>query len=192
MRVSISITQSVLVVTDLYAGLVYKKGKFSAIEEKQLHDAIENYRAVSQHMDLIMNKTTYPTVKAKGLTPAQITDLIFAKNDKKDNDFWSEISKASPIRIKRLPYWMLNAYIAMQVPQRPIIAVYHHVRRSYHPMKQQGKWMESEDASLLQSVSNKVLRLILALMTLPCYRQSCSRSRTGLGESQCSCWTYVG
>jgi len=28
-------------------GLVYKKGKFSAIEEAQLKDAIENYRIVS-------------------------------------------------------------------------------------------------------------------------------------------------
>ena len=30
-----------------FEGLVYKKGKFSAIEEAQLNAAIENYRAVS-------------------------------------------------------------------------------------------------------------------------------------------------
>ena len=29
-------------------GLVYKKGKFSAIEEAQLKEAIENFRIVSQ------------------------------------------------------------------------------------------------------------------------------------------------
>jgi len=40
------------------------------------------------------------------------------------------------------------------VPQRPIIAVYHHVRRSYHPMKQQGKWMPSEDALLIEAVAD--------------------------------------
>lgn len=51
---------------------------------------------------------------------------------------------------------MRPACTAFQVPQRPIIAVYHHVRRSYHPMKQQGKWMESEDASLLQSVLDPI------------------------------------
>jgi hypothetical protein len=31
----------------LNIGLVYKKGKFSAIEEQQLKDAIETYRIVS-------------------------------------------------------------------------------------------------------------------------------------------------
>jgi hypothetical protein len=39
---------------------------------------------------------------------------------------------------------------ATAVPQRPIIAVYHHVRRSYHPLKQQGKWLPTEDAQLKQ------------------------------------------
>jgi hypothetical protein len=29
-----------------FSGLVYKKGKFSAIEIKQINDAIENYRTV--------------------------------------------------------------------------------------------------------------------------------------------------
>lgn len=85
------------------------------------------------------------------MAPEQISDLIFAKNDKgaKDNDFWSEISA----------FFSLCALIispndtqllASAVPQRPIIAVYHHVRRSYHPMKQQGKWMDAEDASLVE------------------------------------------
>jgi len=97
-------------------GLVYKKGKFSAIEEQQLKDAIENYRI------------------HKGLTPEQLSELIFAKNGTKDNAFWSEITSA--------------------VPQRPIIAVYHHVRRGYHPMKQQGKWMDTEDAALIVAVGD--------------------------------------
>jgi hypothetical protein len=38
--------------------------------------------------------------------------------------------------------------IAASVPMRPIIAVYHHVRRAYHPLRAQGKWMPSEDALL--------------------------------------------
>ena len=41
---------------------------------------------------------------------------------------------------------------AGSVPGRPIIAVYHHVRRTYHPLKQQGKWMPAEDESLIQYV----------------------------------------
>lgn len=40
-------------------------------------------------------------------------------------------------------------FAASAVPLRPIIAVYHHVRRIHHPMSKQGKWMHSEDESLL-------------------------------------------
>lgn len=32
---------------------------------------------------------------------------------------------------------------------RPIIAVYHHVRRNRHPLSQQGKWMHTEDELLI-------------------------------------------
>jgi len=31
---------------------------------------------------------------------------------------------------------------------RPIIAIYHHVRRAYHPLRAQGKWMATEDELL--------------------------------------------
>ena len=41
-----------------------------------------------------------------------------------------------------------DTVIAAAVPMRPIIAVYHHVRRAYHPLRAQGKWMPSEDALL--------------------------------------------
>ncbi|KAF8640154.1 hypothetical protein AX17_001390 [Amanita inopinata Kibby_2008] len=71
----------------------------------------------------------------KGLTEEQLLDIIFPKNDKnKDNAFWSEITAA--------------------VPQRPIIAVYHRVRRSHHPLKQQGRWSLEEDALLKQAVTD--------------------------------------
>ncbi|KAF9481820.1 hypothetical protein BDN70DRAFT_802572 [Pholiota conissans] len=98
-------------------GLVYKKGKFSAIEEEQLRAAIEKYQS------------------EKGLTEVQILETIFSKTDKsKDTAFWSELTSA--------------------VPLRPIIAVYHHVRRSYHPMKQQGPWKSYEDDALKQAVAD--------------------------------------
>jgi hypothetical protein len=35
---------------------------------------------------------------------------------------------------------------------RPIIAVYHHVRRTYHPLRAKGKWMPSEDEALKAAV----------------------------------------
>ncbi|KAL4076126.1 hypothetical protein J3A83DRAFT_4225101 [Scleroderma citrinum] len=98
-------------------GLVYKKGKFSAIEEQQLKTAIENFKI------------------CRGLSDDQILEIIFQKNEKgKDNTFWSEITTA--------------------VPQRPIIAVYHHVRRTFHPKKQQGKWTPEEDNLLRQAVTD--------------------------------------
>ncbi|KAI0082535.1 hypothetical protein K474DRAFT_1585529 [Panus rudis PR-1116 ss-1] len=99
---------------ELRKGLVYKKGKFSAIEEAQLKAAIENYRT------------------AKGLSQEQLVELIFSKERGRDS-FWSEITSALHLR--------------------PIIAVYHHVRRTYHPLSQQGRWMPSEDDALRKAVA---------------------------------------
>ncbi|ETW83814.1 hypothetical protein HETIRDRAFT_46989 [Heterobasidion irregulare TC 32-1] len=97
-------------------GLVYKKGKFSAIEEAQLNKAIENYRART------------------GISQDALVDIIFPRNTKdRDNAFWSEITSA--------------------VSLRPIIAVYHHVRRKNHPLKQQGRWMPIEDSMLKHAVA---------------------------------------
>ncbi|RDB22752.1 DNA-binding protein REB1 [Hypsizygus marmoreus] len=96
-------------------GLVYKKGKFSAIEEEQLKAAIENYRL------------------QRSFTQEDMQELMFPKIERnKDNAFWTQITAA--------------------VPQRPIIAVYHHVRRTYHPLKLQGIWSAEEDNNLLQAV----------------------------------------
>ena len=47
---------------------------------------------------------------------------------------------------------VLNLYIAAAVPLRPIVAVYHHVRRSHHPLKLQGQWKEHEDDLLTQYI----------------------------------------
>ncbi|CAE6481778.1 unnamed protein product [Rhizoctonia solani] len=99
-------------------GLVYKKGKFSAVEEHQIEEALQSY------------------AKARNLTPQEIDAIIFSKGKKAKeeyNTFWSEITRA--------------------VPQRPIIAVYHHVRRTHHPMKQQGKWTSEEDAIVIAAVA---------------------------------------
>ncbi|KAG8745543.1 RNA polymerase I enhancer binding protein [Ceratobasidium sp. 414] len=99
-------------------GLVYKKGKFSAVEEHQIEGALQNY------------------AKERNLTPMEIDGIIFSKGKKAKEEystFWSEITRA--------------------VPQRPIIAVYHHVRRTHHPMKQQGKWTPEEDAIVIAAVA---------------------------------------
>ncbi|EJU06628.1 hypothetical protein DACRYDRAFT_44460 [Dacryopinax primogenitus] len=64
-----------------------------------------------------------------------LRDVIFAKGKKAreaNSTFWSEITTS--------------------VPQRPIIAVYHHVRRTWHPLKRLGKWSAEEDAALRAAV----------------------------------------
>ncbi|KAG6854876.1 hypothetical protein C0991_012066 [Blastosporella zonata] len=99
-------------------GLIYKKGKFSAIEEEQLETAIENFRV------------------SRGLTEDQIQALIFPQSERtRDNIFWCELS-----------------LLAAAVPMRPIIAVYHHIRRTHHPMKKQGVWNADEDDALHKAV----------------------------------------
>ncbi|KAJ7180287.1 hypothetical protein C8R43DRAFT_870256 [Mycena crocata] len=98
-------------------GLVYKKGKFSAIEIKQINEALENYRT------------------SRGLSEEDVNKIIFPSDEKqKDATFWSEITSA--------------------VAQRPLIAVYHYLRRAHHPLGQQGKWSPEQDAKLIQSVSS--------------------------------------
>ncbi|KAI3612161.1 nucleolar protein [Moniliophthora roreri] len=112
----------------LTRGLVYKKGKFSNIEDQQLDSAIEHYRIF-----FVPSVFTFE-VQAKGLSNDQLLDLIFSKEDKsRDNGFWSEITAA--------------------VPLRPIISVYHHVRRKWNPMSTQGKWTLEEDDRLRQAVA---------------------------------------
>jgi hypothetical protein len=43
-----------------------------------------------------------------------------------------------------------NKTPASVVPQRPLMAVYLHVRRSYHPYGKLGAWCVSEDNDLVQ------------------------------------------
>ncbi|KAJ7228498.1 hypothetical protein GGX14DRAFT_413437 [Mycena pura] len=98
-------------------GLVYKKGKFSAVEAKQINEAIETYRT------------------SRGLSEEDVDRVIFPTDGKeKDTAFWTEIASA--------------------VSQRPIIAVYHYLRRMRHPLKQQGKWRPEEDVKLIQAVTS--------------------------------------
>ncbi|KAF9509854.1 hypothetical protein BS47DRAFT_1364955 [Hydnum rufescens UP504] len=62
-------------------GLVYKKGKFSATEDAQVHAAITQYAATN---DINMEN--------------DLNDIIFAKNARNDSKFWTEITQAVPLR----------------------------------------------------------------------------------------------
>ena len=83
------------------------------------------------------------------LDESQLLEVIFAKNEKnRDTAFWSELSGCNVLFYNMV----LNLYIAAAVPLRPIVAVYHHVRRSHHPLKLQGQWKEHEDDLLKQYI----------------------------------------
>jgi len=124
---------------------VYKKGKFSAIEEQQLSDAIQAYKEVRSATFCGQVTIDKHTTQENQIDDAGFTDLVFAKNDKtKNTAFWSALSAYSAASQGAYS----NTITATAVPMRPIIAVYHHVRRVYHPLRAQGKWMPSEDALL--------------------------------------------
>lgn len=61
-------------------GLVYKKGKFSAIEEALLEAAIARYK------------------ESRGLEEEDVIDIIFQKEKGRDS-FWTEISTSKEIII---------------------------------------------------------------------------------------------
>ncbi|KAI0751112.1 hypothetical protein C8Q80DRAFT_1099926 [Daedaleopsis nitida] len=71
----------------------------------------------------------------KGLDPAELDQIIFSNKlgkEKGHESFWAEITSALHLR--------------------PIIAVYHHVRRTRHPFAGKGTWTKTEDDLLIRSV----------------------------------------
>ena len=91
--------------------------------------------------------------QARDLSHDELVDLIFSRDKSRGEAFWQEISKLLHTSFLALVVVEFMArIIASALHLRPIIAVYHHVRRKYHPLGNLGKWMASEDASLRQSV----------------------------------------
>ncbi|KAI0774595.1 hypothetical protein C8Q74DRAFT_1199696 [Fomes fomentarius] len=71
----------------------------------------------------------------QGLEPEELSQIIFSNKlgkEKGHESFWPEITSALHLR--------------------PIIAVYHHVRRARHPFAGKGTWTKTEDDLLLRSV----------------------------------------
>ncbi|KAI0677225.1 hypothetical protein C8Q78DRAFT_959833 [Trametes maxima] len=73
----------------------------------------------------------------KGLAQQDLDQIIFSNKvgkEKGHEAFWSEITSALHLR--------------------PIIAVYHHVRRGRHPYAGKGSWTKTEDDLLLQCITD--------------------------------------
>ena len=77
---------------------------------------------------------------------------------------------------EQLEAWVLTDNEASALQLRPIIAVYHHVRRARHPYAGKGTWTRTEDDLLIQYVR--------APSTYCCVQHvSCCRSVRDLGQS---------
>ena len=56
-------------------------------------------------------------------------------------------------RPRRTGFFLLHGGTATAVPLRPIVAVYHHVKRGYHPLRGQGRWSSEQDTLLERYVA---------------------------------------
>ena len=87
--------------------------------------------------------------QAKSITLAELDQIIFSNKlgkEKGHESFWSEISESSwSSSVTRV-----DTKLASSVQLRPIIAVYHHVRRARHPFANKGTWTKTEDDLLVQ------------------------------------------
>ncbi len=127
-------------------GLVYKKGKFSVLEEQQLNSAIEQYRQVSDFPNHSHDERVSIKHSRKVCPRTNYTMLYFPRTKGIEKTRFGPKSVCC-----ELQHTSLNVdreTLAAAVPQRPIIAVYHHVRRSHHPLRLQGKWTPEEDSRL--------------------------------------------
>jgi len=91
----------------------------------------------------------------------------------------------SVCRVSFSPSTTSNRSEARAVPQRPIIAVYHHVRRKHHEHARQGAWTDAQDAALKQWVS-----ILSKKYSSHSYSQSCCRSGAAMGESWRACHAH--
>ena len=77
---------------------------------------------------------------------------MFAKDKSKEVTFWSDLSTSDFSHLRQTLIKVVP-FSALAVPGRPIIAVYHHIRRTHHPLRAtQGKWTPAEDARLQKLV----------------------------------------
>ena len=123
---------------------MYKKGKFSAIEMQQLSNAIQAYKDVRLATSKAKLPLTNKMLRKTGLMTRVSLILCLLKMTKRR----IPRSGLRSVRTQLQLGAQSNIITATAVPMRPIIAVYHHVRRTSHPLRGQGKWVPSEDALL--------------------------------------------
>ncbi|KAJ2850740.1 RNA polymerase I enhancer binding protein [Coemansia brasiliensis] len=104
-------------------GVVFRKGKFTEEENAIIDEAVTAF------------------VEMQGLTRQQMYEHLFQQRRGHGSDAGRQVRRA---------FWPV---LAEALPERPLQAIYHHVRRKFHPHNYQGAWTADEDERLQQLVA---------------------------------------
>ncbi|KAJ1738481.1 RNA polymerase I enhancer binding protein [Coemansia sp. RSA 1290] len=104
-------------------GVVFRKGKFTEEENTIIDEAVTAF------------------VEMQGLTRQQMYEHLFQQRRGHGGDAGRQVRRA---------FWPV---LAEALPERPLQAIYHHVRRKFHPHNYQGAWTAGEDERLQQLVA---------------------------------------
>ncbi|KAJ1810428.1 RNA polymerase I enhancer binding protein, partial [Coemansia sp. RSA 2598] len=104
-------------------GVVFTKGKFTGSENAAIDRAVADF------------------VSAHGLSRQELYQQLFRRQ--------AGQAAASDKQLRR-EFWPV---LAETLPTRQLQAIYHHVRRKYHPYNYQGAWSAAEDDALRRLVA---------------------------------------
>ncbi|KAJ2545137.1 RNA polymerase I enhancer binding protein, partial [Coemansia sp. RSA 1878] len=130
-------------------GVVFRKGKFTDEENAEIDEAVTAF------------------VEMHGLTRQEMYGHLFQRkaheagnqSQQRTQDAGSELQRRTHDagqagddagRQVRRAFW---PELAEALPERPLQAIYHHVRRKFHPHNYQGAWTTGEDTRLQRLVA---------------------------------------
>jgi len=144
--------------------LKFKKGVFTAAEDVIITAALKGYKEVrAQAVHFRIVPPSFADDCLLLLYSSRLTDSptrtswrLSSRREEGREPFilpssWKSV-RSFPLATLRVPFIELTVSVlsfpAKALPDRPIIAVYHHLRRLFHPLKGQGHWSKEEDENL--------------------------------------------
>ncbi|CAH7665916.1 expressed protein [Phakopsora pachyrhizi] len=111
-------------------GLKFSSGKFNELERARIEELSEEY------------------CKRHGLSRQELSELIMSKRgDPKNSQNNLNCSSAAFSSLRRIE---LATEIARELRGRPLISVWHHLKRLYNPKSRMGRWKDDDDQDLLK------------------------------------------